>query len=147
MKIQFPKRLNKGQQWNDEVDKDILDIYMAWYEKYTEIIKYISNIATTMFIISSTFLMSDFMNKSINKVIKITDFNLFFRGLIINFLAIVFSFLCLMSTYNWLRTIIEKIKLSSETKYDDLFNDNVYSNRDINHSNNTKVWGAVSWLC
>lgn len=147
MKINFPKKINKTENWTDDVDKDILDIYVTWYEKYTQIIRYISNISTAMFIFSSTFLMSDFMNKSINKVVKIDDFQLFFRGLVIIFLSIVFSFICLLATYNWLRTVIEKIKQSSPVNYNDLFNDNIYSDKNIHNSTNTKVWGAISWFC
>jgi hypothetical protein len=147
MKILFPRTLRKSEGWSDELNKDILDIYSTWYEKYIEIIKYISNISTAMFIFSSTFLMSDFMNRGITKGVGFDEFTMFFRGLFIIFMSVVFSFVCILSTYNWFRSILEKIKESSELNYNSLVNDNIYSDRRLNTSSNTRVWGAVSWVC
>jgi hypothetical protein len=146
MKILFPKLGIPTEKWSVDVDKDIIDIYVLWYTKYIEIIQYISSVSTTLFIFSSTFVLSDFMNKNLNKTVKIADFDLFFKGLTMVFGAVVCSFICILATYNWLRSVIEKIKESSDVHYNDLINDNIYSDKNIKKSNNTRTWGGISWF-
>lgn len=130
---------------NKIVHKDIIEIYKIWYDTYYNIIKFIAMIGIGVlgFTVSSILLKS--VENPDKTFLKSDDIVSLKYSIYVIIASIVSSFACILSTYGWFVTLLERARNSviqnSGIKISEL--------QDINYRKkmgSMKFWGIISLI-